>query len=193
MTDPDAPRAGDERDERDGEPRPRALTAPAAALHALRGALLAAPDGELQLRDAGYVAGLALYDDFSAEVRDAHTGAPPPDAMPFPRFVAALVAYLDASGWGAARVESRGGTLRLHSADWVEGEPDAGAAYPACHFSTGVLAGFFGRAAGRSLAVLEVACRSAGDARCEFAIGSRDVLEALWRASRADRRTPDSA
>jgi uncharacterized protein len=173
--------------------RPRALTVPAAALHALRAALLAAPDGELQLREAGYVAGLAMYDDFAADVRE--TDDTEPDALPVARFDAALARYLDASGWGLATVDAMRDSVRVSSADWAEGEPDAGAAYPACHFSTGLLAGFFGRASGRSLAALEVACRSCGADRCEFAVGSREVLEAMWnalRSSRASRRTPDS-
>lgn len=169
----------------DGDARPRTLCVPAAALHALRGALLGAAGGELQLRDAGYVAGLAMYDDFAADVRDAE--GVEPDALPLPRFTAALGAYLEASGWGAARLHAPadGDLLRVAADDWVEGEAGAGATYPACHFSTGLLAGFFGRAARQSLAVLEVACRSAGAERCEFAVGSREVMDRLWAELRA--------
>ncbi len=158
----------------------RMVTIPAAALHALRDALLGTPDGAARLRDAGYVAGVALYADFAAEVREEH--GTEPDALALPTFAAALGAYLDSCGWGTARVGARqdDAVLRLTSGDWVEADGVHGEAFASCHYSTGMLAGFFGRAAREPLAVLELGCRGAGAPGCEFAIGSRGVLDRLW-------------
>jgi hypothetical protein len=43
-----------------------------------------------------------------------------------------------------------------------------------------MFADFFGRIADTPLAVMEVECRSAGDARCRFLLGSADVMERLY-------------
>lgn len=160
-------------------PAARTVVLPVAGLHALRASVLELAHGEQALRDAGYAAGLALYDDFAASVR-ASSGAEPGD-LPFPRFAAALGSYLAARGWGSATVDARAsdGALRVAASDWAESEDEPVGA--TCHFSTGLLAGCFGRAAGRPLAVFEVACRAAGAPRCEFAIGSRETMDALWR------------
>ncbi|AHG90250.1 4-vinyl reductase 4VR [Gemmatirosa kalamazoonensis] len=160
------------------------LVLPAGALQSLRAAVLDTPRGAERLREAGSVAGLALYDDFAARVRE-RTGAEP-EAMPLDEFTAALAEHLARGGWGDVTIDARrdADVMRLTSADWVEGEPDADAESPACHFSTGLLAGFFGRAAGTALAVEEVACRSTGAPRCEFVVGSADAVR------RSALRTP---
>jgi len=164
----------------------RTLTIPVAALHALRAAALGAPDGELRLRDAGYAAAAAMYDDFASYLQIGDPDAGPPHLLPFPRFAVAVSDYLEASGWGSAHIEaaSQPHVVRVSSADWVEAERDANGPYPSCHFTTGLLAGFFGRVAGEPLAVLETSCRSTGAERCEFSIGSRAVMEAVWERSR---------
>ena len=55
----------------------------------------------------------------------------------------------------------------------------------------GLFAGFFGRLANAPIAVLEVQCRSADDARCRFLLGSIDVLgyvhEAMGRGIAYER------
>src|SRR5947209_771115 len=113
---------------------PRTITLPASALLALRGAVLGAADGELRLRDAGYLAGASLYDDFAAYVRTSEAAMP--DALPLPRFAAALGEYLEASGWGAARIDatSNADVMRVTSSDWVEAEHAQESPYPSCHF-----------------------------------------------------------
>jgi uncharacterized protein len=166
------------------------LLIPVAALGALRAAVLATPDGELRLRDAGFAAGGALYDAFAAHVRAA--GDADPVALPLPDFLRALGAFFGARGWGTLETTAEGDagasasadpdTVRLAAADWAEAdaEPAGRAPYPACHFSTGLFAGFLARVAGRPLAVLEVRCRAAGDGRCEFVAGSPAVMDRVW-------------
>jgi len=153
---------------------PRGLTLPAGALHALRAAALDTSGGAARLREAGEVAGLALYDDFAARVRASH--GVEPEALSLARFVDELTAHLRDGGWGTTRVETESSALRLTADDWVEAEPDADADAPACHFSAGLLAGIFSRVAGAALDVREHTCRSAGAARCEFVVGSRATV-----------------
>jgi hypothetical protein len=43
-----------------------------------------------------------------------------------------------------------------------------------------LFAGFFGRVAGRPLAVLEVECRSMGAPRCRFLLGAADVMGHIY-------------
>lgn len=52
--------------------------------------------------------------------------------------------------------------------------------YPACHISTGMFADLFGRLAGAPVAVLEVECRSAGQERCRFLVGSPEVMNLVY-------------
>lgn len=160
------------------------MIVPPTVLHALRAAILAAPDGETRLRDAGYQAGRALYEALAAETRRTH-GADP-TGLPVATFGEVLGAYLAAAGWGSARIVTgmADGVVRVEAAPWVESDADAGSPYPICHFSTGLLAGVFGRAAGARLAVLETACRAAGAPTCAFAIGSREVMDAVWEELR---------
>jgi hypothetical protein len=43
-----------------------------------------------------------------------------------------------------------------------------------------MFADLFGRLAGAPVAVLEVECRSAGQERCRFLVGSPDVMDAVY-------------
>jgi predicted hydrocarbon binding protein len=165
-----------------GDRRPVAM--PPAVLRALRAAALAADGGEARLRDAGFDAGRALYDDFSAWSAD-RAGRDPAHAS-LSAFGEALGAYAAAHGWGALALEpdagDTGGLPTLRAAAWFEVEPARDAPYPACQFTTGLLAGFLGRLAGQPLAVLEVACASCGADACRFAIGSEAALGRLYEA-----------
>ena len=58
--------------------------------------------------------------------------------------------------------------------------PLAGLDHPGCHLSTGMFADFFGRIADAQIAVLEVECRSMGDARCRFLAGSPETLSTIY-------------
>ena len=154
---------------------------PLGALAALRGAVLAAPDGQLRLRDAGFVAGGALYEAFAERERRAGRE---PGELALPDFVRELGDFFRTQGWGALEAEAADDaeTVALRARDWAEAdaEGERPAAYPACHFSTGVFAGFLARVAGQPLAVLEVHCRAAGDDRCEFLVGSPAVMDRIW-------------
>ncbi len=84
--------------------------------------------------------------------------------------------------WGSITVNPLAeGVLAIDSTDWNEASPDAGAQYPSCHLSSGLLADFFGRLAGETVAVMEVECRSRGDDMCRFLVGSPDTLADVYQ------------
>lgn len=170
-----------------GRPSPTAVALPPAVVHALRAAVLGADDGDARLRDAGFDAGRALYDDFAAWMA-ARAGVADPAIASLGAFGEALGAYAAAHGWGTLALESGDGagtdglpTLRADG--WFEVEPatdTARAPYPSCLFTTGLLAGFLSRLAGQPLAVLEVECASTGAAACRFVVGSEAALGKLF-------------
>jgi len=91
-----------------------------------------------------------------------------------------LARFFRDEGWGTVGVEAlANGLLAVDSADWSEAEP-RGASLPSCHFTCGMLSDFFTRLGGYPAAVMEVDCRSRGDARCRFMVGSPDVLTWLY-------------
>ena len=173
--------------------RPVGLALPVGALAALRGAVLSAPDGQLRLRDAGFAAGGALFDAFAERAR--HRAGGEPADLPRPDFVRELGAFFRERGWGAldADAPEDAETVALTAPDWAEAdaEGERPSAYPACHFSTGVFAGFLARVAGQPLAVLEVRCRAAGDDRCEFLVGSPPVMDRIWEEMMRGGRPDD--
>jgi uncharacterized protein len=152
-----------------------------ASLAALRAALVrdAGPAAATYLQEAGYAGGEALFASFSAWLRDQGEGAP--EDLDVPTFERHASEYFRDAGWGTLTI----GTLReavatLDSADWGEADPGSALDHPACHLTTGMFADFFGRIADHPVAVLEVECRSAGDARCRFLIGSSDVMGQVY-------------
>jgi hypothetical protein len=52
--------------------------------------------------------------------------------------------------------------------------------FPSCHLTCGLLADFFGRLSEGLVAVMEVECRSRGDARCRFLAGAPETLSTLY-------------
>ena len=123
------------------------------------------------VRDAGYHAGQALFDDFTSWL--AERGETAPESLEDDRFTSLASAFFEAVGWGQVHFTTLSdAVLALDTYDWAEAEGEGSS----CHVSTGLFAGFFGRLANAPIAVLEVECRSAGDSRCRFLLGSIDVL-----------------
>jgi len=132
-----------------------------------------APDQAVAiLQDAGYAAGEGLYHAFTAVNNPAHLDA---DLLG-----PTLSEFFTSGGWGAVSVTPVGtGALALDSVDWAEAEPGTSQA-PMCFFSAGMLADFLGRLSEETVAVMEVECRSKGDARCRFLSATPDVLEKVY-------------
>lgn len=123
------------------------------------------------VRDAGYHAGTALYDGFD-EWLSSH-GESAPETMADARFASLFSDYLRGAGWGHITLTAlNDAVIALDAADWTEARGENGG----CLITIGLFAGFFGRLAEAPIAVLEVECRNAGDARCRFLLGSEEVL-----------------
>src|SRR5690606_24001752 len=96
-------------------------------------------------------------------------------------------------GWGhLGMVPVHPGVGALDSTDWVEVDSDGTAARPTCFFTTGLLANLLGRVAGEDVAVLEVECRSRGDARCRFLFGGPASLDAVFEGVCAGEPVADT-
>ena len=131
------------------------------------------------LQEAGYAAGEGLYRSFAA----AHN----PADLDADMLAATLSEFFSSGGWGSVTITPVGtGALALDSTDWVEAEPGT-AQTPMCFFSAGMLADFLGRLSDETVAVLEVECRSRGDARCRFLSATPEVLERVYNDMTAGR------
>jgi predicted hydrocarbon binding protein len=158
------------------------LTLSPRALQQLRAAL--ERDTGLQaagyLQEAGFAGGEGLYAAFNAWL--ATTYGVDRSADLDARYLSeALSGFLAELGWGSVTVTPLAGSaLAIDSADWAEAASDAKGEYPSCHLSCGLLADFLGRISDGLVAVMEVECRSRGDARCRFLAGSPETLGTVY-------------
>jgi predicted hydrocarbon binding protein len=167
---------------------PRAMTPttqsaiPHASLRALRGALVRdLGDGFAKvLQESGYAGGESVFGSF----RDwcEANGLPAPDTVKFERFKEASRKFFAESGWGTVTIDTLANTVvTVDSVDWAEADPPAGMPYPACYYSAGMLADFFGRVADGALNCMEVECRTAGSTSCRFILGSPEVIGHVYQ------------
>jgi predicted hydrocarbon binding protein len=173
--------------------RPPELALPVASLAAMRQALtedVGADAAARALRAAGYAAGDALYAALTQPFGDSDGGEKVGE-LPAAAFWRRLSQLFSTRGWGTLSHEpAHQGVGALESANWVEAVPGNGSR-PSCFFTTGLLANLLGRAAGSTIAVLEVECRSHGDERCRFMFGAPDSMNAAYNLIRSGE-TPDS-
>ena len=168
------------------------VTIPRASIAALRTALLrdAGPGFASYLQEAGYAGGETIYAAFREWLTSR--GADLPEDLPLGAFATQSASFFADTGWGNYEVTPiRDLVAVIDSQDWAESDPDARFDHPSCHFTTGLLADFFGRVASTSLAVLEVECRSNGSSRCRFIAGSSEVVQHVYdrMADGADHMT----
>jgi len=151
------------------------------AIHALRAALLrdVGPASAAALQEAGYAGGATVFEAFRAWLHERGDGAP--EDLDFETFQRRASEYFRLAGWGTMEIGSlRDAVATVDTDDWGEANPDEHLDQPGCHFTTGMLADFFGRFSEVPLAVLEVECRSAGHERCRFLLGNGDVMRFLY-------------
>lgn len=157
------------------------LTVTRASLLSLRAALLRSgdPQAAVTLQEAGYAGGATLFESFRAWLAErTEVGVEDLDVEAF-QYRASE--YFADTGWGTLHIGTIDDVVAtLDSPDWGESEPGAAAAHPSCHLTTGMFADLFGRLAGAPVAVLEVECRSAGNERCRFLVGSPDVMDVVY-------------
>ena len=161
----------------------RTVAVPAEFFSALLGPSRAAPTSDAieTLRDAGYLAGGALFDAFAHWLDER--GERAPSALGEDQFGPLVKAFFHSTGWGDMELtQVSDSVLSIDAHEWCECEAGSERQLPGCHVSTGIFAGFFGRLAEAPLAVLEVECVSAGQPRCRFLLASLDVLQYVHEA-----------
>ena len=154
---------------------------PRQSLAALRAALIRDLGGNFAtyLQEAGYAGGESVFASFREWLAARGDDA---DALGFDEFKSLAAEFFRDTGWGTLEV----GTLHdvvitLDSTDWAEADPTLNIGFPACYYSMGLLADFFGRMAAAPLACYEVECRSNGAARCRFLLGSAEVIGQVYQ------------
>lgn len=162
----------------------------AKALHTTRRALIddLGEAGEARLQEIGYAAGEEVYHSF-CDWLPQYAGLSDPGELDAETLGAVLSEFFQALGWGAVSVQRVGRSgLEITSENWAEADPEAQAGYPSCYFTTGLLASFLTcLAGGNAFAIMELACRSQGDAGCTFLAGSPETLDAVYQALSEER------
>lgn len=154
------------------------------ALRALRESLQQdlGDQAAVRLQQAGHAAGAEVYACFLRWLRGS-AGVDDPGALDATQLSIVLSDFFQALGWGRIRVDRIGaGGIAIDADDWAEADPQANASMPSCYLSAGLLAGFMGCLAQKAVAVMEVECRSANQARCRFLLGKPEALEAVYQA-----------
>jgi predicted hydrocarbon binding protein len=133
------------------------------------------------LQEAGFAAGDELYDAWTGWLAE-RTSVSEAGDLDARHLNDLLGRFFRDLGWGHLRLERIGAALVVDSDDWAEAEPTGGTPVPGCHVTSGVLAGFFGRLAGQHVAVMEIECRTRGDAQCRFLAAAPETLQAVYDA-----------
>ncbi len=132
------------------------------------------------LQEAGFAGGESLYGVY-AEWLAGRFAVDRPSALDVRHLGETLSGFFQENGWGPVRVTPlTPAVIAVDSVDWWESDPGAGAAYPSCHLSSGLLAELLSRISETTLGVMEVECRSAGDSRCRFLAGAPETLQILY-------------
>lgn len=132
------------------------------------------------LQEAGFAGGEALFEAYTEWLGDRYQVGRPA-SLDVRHLGETLSGFFRESGWGALGVTPLApAVIALDSSDWWESDPASGASYPSCHLSSGLLAEFLTRVSGTPLGVMEVECRSRGDARCRFLAGSPETLQIVY-------------
>ena len=144
-----------------------------------------APDQAVTiLQEAGYAAGEGLYRAFVTESS--------PTELDADLLGETLSGFFGRGGWGNVTISPVGtGALAIDSGDWAEADPGTSQT-PMCFFTAGMLADFLGRLSDETIAVMEVECRSKGDARCRFLSATPDVLEKVYNEMTQGRSYEDA-
>lgn len=151
-------------------------------IHQLRSAL--ERDTGLQaasyLQEAGFAGGEELYAEF-AEWLVATRGVERPADLDAQFLSEVLAQFFAELGWGQLTARTLGqSVLALDSSEWAEAADEGRGEFPSCHLTCGLLADFFGRLSDGLVAVMEVECRTRGDARCRFLAGAPETLSTLY-------------
>ena len=154
---------------------------PRLSLAALRSALIRDTGGGFStlLQEAGYAGGESVFAAFRAWLGER--GLPSAASLDVGEFQEQAAAFFRDAGWGTITITPLHDVVALvDSENWAEADPASGLQFPACHYTAGLFADFFGRTAAAPLAVLETECRSTGSHRCRFLVGSAEVMGQVY-------------
>jgi hypothetical protein len=168
------------------------LVGPATLRQLHRSLLMHAPDVAVTvLQESGYAAGEGMYQAMCHWL-PSHAGVQRPDELDAANFGVVVSQFFASAGWGHLTISPLGGAaLALDSSDWVEAEPGE-ATMPMCFFSSGMLADLLGRVSDAQVAVMEVECRSKGDAQCRFLSASPETLQEVYQKMTAGMSYADA-
>jgi predicted hydrocarbon binding protein len=132
------------------------------------------------LQEAGFAGGEELFREFG-DWLVATRGVEHGGDLDVQFLNEVLSQFFSEQGWGELTAAPLGpAVLALDSAEWAEVSDESRGEFPSCHLTCGLLADFFGRLSEGLVAVMEVECRSRGDARCRFLAGAPETLSALY-------------
>lgn len=146
-------------------------------------------DAATLVREMGYASGEGFLSAFGEwlEHHRQDPGADPAE-LGADEFWHHLSAFFRSIGWGRLDFEEvHAGIGSLASGDWAEAGTTGSSRQPTCHFTTGMLADLLGRLIDGEMAVMEVGCRSRGDATCRFFIGGSEALQEVFDGMRQGR------
>jgi predicted hydrocarbon binding protein len=167
---------------------------PRTSLGALRAALIRDTGGAFAtfLQEAGYAGGDSVFTAFREWL--AKQGVGDAESLDMEEFQSRAGEFFREMGWGSLAITPLHDVVAMvDSTDWAEADPAGGLQYPACHYTTGLFADFFGRTAEAPLAVLEVECQSSGSHRCRFLVGSAEVMGHLYERMAAGATYEEAA
>lgn len=132
------------------------------------------------LQEAGFAGGEELFREFG-DWLVATRGVEHAGDLDVQFLSEVLSRFFSEQGWGELTASPLGpAVLALDSVEWAEASDESRGEFPSCHLTCGLLADFFGRLSEGMVAVMEVECRSRGDARCRFLAGAPETLSALY-------------
>jgi predicted hydrocarbon binding protein len=132
------------------------------------------------LQEAGFAGGEELFREFG-DWLVATRGVEHAGDLDVQFLSEVLSRFFSEQGWGELTALPLGpAVLALDSVEWAEASDESRGEFPSCHLTCGLLADFFGRLSEGMVAVMEVECRSRGDARCRFLAGAPETLSALY-------------
>lgn len=151
-----------------------------ASLHVVHAALQRAlgAGAAPALQEAGYVTGQAHAEGLRAWLATRGEGSL--DGLALETFADRLAGYFAELGWGELLLRTSGRVSVVETRSWAEWQARGDGEPPACHFTTGMLAGLFGALAEHPLAVLEVETGDGTPGSCRFLVGSERVLNEVF-------------
>jgi predicted hydrocarbon binding protein len=156
---------------------PPRLSVPADHLPRLREALQREVGSDVAARVLHQV-GRDAGADFEARLRSRLDASP--GELSTDDYFRELSETFEEMGWGTlSSTRVHPGLCLIETSEWAEGDVNAPAREPSCHFTGGVFAALLAALATAPIAVLEVACRTRGDDACAFLFGSEDAIRGL--------------